>query len=230
MSPQEAIWFRDAILGIEKRDRSPVLNLGSSTLEYRKFICPFIDRDLFSPLITAGISVIHADLKDSSGVDYVGDVLDSDFRETLTGLGVRSVICTNLLEHVDNIDEMCQALNILCPERGYLFLSVPHAYPYHPDPIDNGFRPTPSELSTLLTPYGFELIKSEIVCFGSYGDTLMARKKLFLRDLYLVVAGFINNEKWRVLFGNYRFLFRRYEVSCAVFMKTVNQRIVVRSE
>jgi hypothetical protein len=165
------------------------------------------------------VRVFHADLKAGVGIDVVGSVLDPATQAQLVALGVRSVLCNNVLEHVVDIDAMCRALAGVCPRGGLLLISVPHGYPFHPDPIDNGFRPTVRELAERLRPHGFELQNSELVAFGSYGKALAEKRWLLVRDAYLLFAGFLDRTKWRVLFSNYRFLTRPYDVTCAVFVR-----------
>ena len=218
MSPSEALWFSKALGDRTVAELSPMLNLGSSTLEYRTVTCPHIDQLLFSPLAEKGVRVIHSDLKANPGVDIVGDILSFDIRKQLITFAIKSIFCNNLLEHVEDIGAVCRALSEICPHNGLLYLSVPHAYPYHPDPIDNGFRPSISELETLLQPYGFYLTESDIVDFGSYTETLKSKHWLILRDLYMFLFGIFNKKKRRVLFENYRYLYKRYQVTCALFV------------
>jgi hypothetical protein len=219
MSPEEAKWFGNVLGAADGATLSPVLNLGSSTLEYRTVLCPHIDTLMFRPLADRGVRVFHADMKEGVGIDVVGSVLDESTRSTLLGLGVRTVLCNNVLEHVVDIDALCSALAAVCPRNGLLLISVPHAYPFHPDPIDNGFRPSVRELAELLRPHGFALRSGELVAFGSYGETLRKKRGLIARDAYLLLAGLFDRTKWRVLFSNYRFLTRQYDVTCAVFVR-----------
>jgi hypothetical protein len=219
MSPEEAKWFGTVLGRADGEKLSPVLNLGSSTLEYRTVVCPHIDTFMFRPLAQRGVRVFHADMKDGVGIDVVGSVLDDGTRARLLALGVRTVLCNNVLEHVVDVDAMCKALAAVCPEDGLLLISVPHAYPFHPDPIDNGFRPSVPELAELLRPHGFELQAGELVTFGSYGRSLVQKRGLIARDAYLLLAGLFDRTKWRVLFSNYAFLTRDYDVTCAVFVR-----------
>jgi hypothetical protein len=219
MSPEEARWFGHVLGSADRAALSPVLNIGSSTLEYRTVVCPHIDTFMFRPLAERGVRVFHADMKEGVGIDVVGSVLDESTRAALLGLGVRSVLCNNLLEHVADIGALCSALGAVCPKDGLLLISVPHAYPFHPDPIDNGFRPSVRELAELLQPHGFELRAGELVTFGSYGNSLARNPGLLARDAYLLLAGVFDRRKWRVLASNYRFLTRQYEVTCAVFVR-----------
>jgi hypothetical protein len=79
---------------------SPLLNLGSSTLQFRTLGQPHIDRYVFAPLRARGCEIIHTDIKCEPGVDLVGDLTDAGFLDRLRALHVRSVLVSNLLEHV----------------------------------------------------------------------------------------------------------------------------------
>ena len=217
MSPEEAAWFKEALRSMETVELSPMLNVGSSTLEYRTIVCPYIERDLLAPLRDRGVKLLHIDLKSHAGVDLVGDIIDQAVRRRIASLGVQSILCNNFLEHVEDVPRACKALAEICPPGGRLCLSVPHAFPFHPDPIDNGFRPSLAQLQEIFTPLGFQLTHGEIVNFGCYRHDIASTPMLVLRDLYLLLVSPFNEEKRKVLFGNYRFFRRSFQVTCAIF-------------
>src|SRR6185295_6448005 len=94
----EAVRLRQILLG--RRAVSPLLNLGSSTAAFRESAKPHIDIELFGPLASAGIIVLHSDLKRAEGVDFPGDVLDPAMLRELKAHGFKCVLVANLLEHV----------------------------------------------------------------------------------------------------------------------------------
>lgn len=49
----------------------------------------------------------------------------------------------------------------IIPEGGFLIVSVPRVFPYHPNPIDNGFRPSTGDLKRLFPD--FKIIARKIV-------------------------------------------------------------------
>lgn len=219
MLPAEASWVRKALGDATTTELSPILNLGSSTAEFRMIAQPHVDREIFAPLAARDIRVIHADLKQNEGVEIAGDILDPSVQAQIRELGVRSVMCNNMLEHVTDIEQVCSGLAQICPPGGLLFVSVPHDYPFHPDPIDNGFRPDIADLSRLLSRWGFELRKGEIVACGNYKQKLRLGPGLIRRDLKLIAGG-RDPVKLRILRENYRFWNKQYLVSCAVFCRT----------
>ncbi|MDH3456772.1 MAG: hypothetical protein OER90_08010 [Gemmatimonadota bacterium] len=216
MSPEEADWFARALAQFGQRDLAPLINIGSSTAKYRT--TSTVAERLFEPLARRGVKVLHLDQKGDPGVDIVGDILDPAVFETARQARPQSILCNNVLEHVADRDAFIrQCLNLL-PPAGLLFLSVPRHYPYHPDPIDTGYRPDLPQLQEAVQPC--ELVRGEIVPFGNYWGQLRAKKWLILRDLYLLPAGFLQRDRWKVLIQNYRYLFSNFEVCCAIFRKS----------
>ncbi len=121
MSPNEAKWFSHAFSNYGPQELSPMVNLGSSTSAYREVQSPHIEKILFAPLKQRDVKIVHADLKEEPGVDFVGNILDPEIRMLLCGLNVKSVLCSNVLEHVDDISTMCLALGEICPHGGCIF-------------------------------------------------------------------------------------------------------------
>lgn len=219
MSPEEAAWFERNLRPWSAPELSPLLNIGSSTSEYRTSASTQIERALLRPLIARGVEVVHVDLKKDPGVDLVGDITDPEFRQRIAAFDARAILCTNLLEHVPDVPAMCGALAQICPAGGLLCLSVPHAFPFHPDPIDNGFRPSLVQLQEIFSSLGFQELRCDLVEFGSYGCALARNPKLVLRDAYLLALAPFVEEKRKVLLGNYAFLRRKFSVACAILAK-----------
>lgn len=145
----EARWLATQIGQIESGRLFPMLNVGSQTEEFRMVDQPWIDEFIFGPLKERGLQVKHLDLQAGQGVDIVGDLSDSKFLAEIKKMSFSSVFCSNLFEHVVNREEIARLLTEVVPSGGFIILSVPYKFPYHPDPIDTMFRPSPEELATL---------------------------------------------------------------------------------
>lgn len=145
----EALWIARQLAALPIGKYAPVLNVASSTAEFRQVRQPHIDTIVFAPLRAAGVEVIHADLKEAPGVDIAGDLQSFAMQERLRECRARTLLCCNLLEHVPNPGELARVLASLLSPGAILIVTAPHSYPYHPDPIDTGFRPTPTELASL---------------------------------------------------------------------------------
>jgi hypothetical protein len=147
--PPEARWLGEQMAALDVATFSPLLNVGSATAEFRLRIQPYVQRDIFDPLERLGVSVVHTDLASGPGVDVTGDLMDGDFIDELRERAPRSALVSNLLEHVPDPGRVARAILDILPAGAYLFVSGPRDWPHHPDPIDNGLRPTPDELAAL---------------------------------------------------------------------------------
>lgn len=142
----ESQWIGQRLAAIPDGNLFPLLNVGSSTLEFRTRTQPYIDQNIFAPLRVRGGKVVHLDMKQAPGVDVVGNLLDARFLEELSAMKIHSVMVSNLLEHVTNPQELCGVLLKLVMPGGYIIVTGPHQYPFHLDPIDTMFRPTIKEM------------------------------------------------------------------------------------
>jgi hypothetical protein len=167
----EAIRLRRILLDLP--GVSPLLNLGSSTRHFREVTKPHIESELFAPLREAGIKVVHSDLKEDEGVDLPGDILDSEVRRRLRGIGFKCVLLSNLLEHVRDRDAVSAACEEIAGPGGFILATVPSSYPYHADPIDTGYRPSPAELATAFKRS--EPLITEEVMELTYAEDLKSR-------------------------------------------------------
>jgi hypothetical protein len=168
---REAKWFATRMAALPDDALFPMLNLGSQTGEFRKTEQPWLERYIFEPLERRG-EVVHTDLQTGEGIELSGDLSDPAFRERLRSLRFQSIVCSNLLEHVANRDEFVRYITPILPVGGLLFVSVPNRFPYHPDPIDTLYRPTPAELAALFP--GTEIVDKAIVNCGTYTRYLVS--------------------------------------------------------
>ena len=148
MFREEAIWVEKALSKIDPlSSNNLVANLGSSTAYFREIIQPHIHRHIIIPLEQKGWNIINVDLKKEDGVDVVADVTKPNF--SLLVKPAALTICTNMLEHVEDIALVVENLKKIVIKGGYILLTVPYKYKKHLDPIDNMFRPTPDEIAGL---------------------------------------------------------------------------------
>lgn len=126
--------------------KATILNIGSSTAHFRTVIQPHIAKLVFEPIEIQGHRIVHIDLKKEEGVDFCGDITDPVFQKKLQSLRPDIIMCCNILEHVSDLPTFCRSLDKL-GRRSCLLITCPRNYPYHPDPIDNGFRPDASEIA-----------------------------------------------------------------------------------
>ena len=173
MLMNEAKWFGRRLHEMPSRDLFPMLNIGSHSAEFRELGQPWIDREVFSRLRERGGAVVHTDIRAEEGVDLVGDLLDPGFRESLRERRFRSIMFCNVLEHVSDRQAISSVVCDIVEAGGVLFVSVPHRFPYHPDPIDTMFRPDVHELAALFP--GTAVVDGEVVACGNLTTYTLAR-------------------------------------------------------
>jgi SAM-dependent methyltransferase len=213
----EAAWLSEVISTLPST-AFPLLDLGSSTGLYRSDDQAFINSMIFAPLARSGHSVIHADVKAEVGVDVVIDFTRAEDRQKLaetTHIG--SVLCANLFEHLTvEPEEAAQALLELCRPGGYLLVTVPKTFRYHPDPIDNLYRPSAEELANL---FGSRVA---VLQSANVQDTLQIVHDIQRRGLPQYVASALMPWRMsRVWWGKLTHSMRRIEVAC-VYLQRVS--------
>jgi len=164
---------------------------------------------------------LHLDAKSDEGVDIVTDLSDRHAISGLAARGFRSILCSNLLEHVVDRAQIARALLEILPPGGYLLVSGPYRYPRHSDPFDSMFRPTPSELANVFL--GTRTHAQAIVKDGSYLDEIRRRPLGFIRLLVRLLLPFYRPGVWRreaIQLGRYLpWMFRPFEASCVVLVR-----------
>lgn len=191
---------------------SPVLNIGSSTSNYRKLKQPFIDSEIFAPLVDRKIEVIHSDIKNDDGVDMVGNLLDNDFRLAIKVRRPKAVICSNLMEHVQELDEFWNGVLELVEDHGLLIITIPFRYPKHMDPIDTLYRPSPEEIILRCSPC--VVIEQKVINVGRPISTFLKNPTTLLVALIRVLMPFYNYAGWLTCYSKLKFSFRMRKISC----------------
>jgi hypothetical protein len=163
---QESEWLGRRLASLPSDELFPMLNVGSSTEEYRTIMQPWIDQNILAPIRKRGGKVYHMDMKEARGVDSVGDLLDREFLDRIAQMKVRSVMVSSLFQHVTNRHEVSDALLSIVPPGGYIIVSGPKSFPYCPDPIDAMFRPTIEEMHKHFP--GTEIVTSAIIDSGNW--------------------------------------------------------------
>lgn len=222
MNLLEARWLGERLSTFPDSELFPLVNVGSSTLEFRTRVQPYIDDQVFAPLRRRGGKVYHIDIKPDAGVDIVGDLLDARFRRSLAELKPQSVMISNLLEHVPAEDRagICQGVLRLLPVGGYLFVTGPLDYPYHADPIDTMFRPSVAEVSAQFP--GTRLVHSAVIDSGNWRAWNVAERGRSLpRALARLLFPFYRPRKWLELVRQTPYIFRHITAFAVVLRKEV---------
>ena len=218
MFEAEACWLRRALEAFPPERLSPLLNLGSSSAVVREAVQPWIDDEVFCPLRTRGVETVHVDMRELPGVDVQADLTDAIEVERLSTLRPNALLCCNLLEHVLEPKQLARHCLDLLPVGGLVFVTVPFSYPYHRDPIDTMYRPSPSELSQLFG--GARMLDGTILGAGvSYRDAVRERPWILLRHLWRFPVPFLSLERWKRSMTRLYWLVAEYRITCAVFEK-----------
>jgi len=218
MFEAEARWLRGALDAFPPDRLSPLLNLGSSSVEVRQTVQPWIEHQVFFPLRARNVDVVHVDMRQLPGVDMRADLTNPDDIERLHLLRPRALLCCNLLEHVIEPDRLARHCLDLLTSGGLVFVTVPFSYPYHRDPIDTMYRPNPAQLAELLN--GARLLDSAILGSGvSYRDAVRERPWILLRHVWRFPVPFLSLEKWKRSMTRLYWLAAEYRITCAVFEK-----------
>jgi SAM-dependent methyltransferase len=217
MLSSEADWISMYFARQDDHALGTVLNVGSSTAEFRQRMQSFIEDRVFRPLSTRGVRVIHTDIKAADGVDVVADIMKDDDLERLRGLGAKTILCSNMLEHVPSPSRMAERLIALVPPGGILVVTVPNSYPYHPDPIDNRLRPDIDQLRRLFRP--LTLVDATIVEGATEAQAILTNPALLPRRLLRTFFPLPRFGKWLSALDRWRWLFKRYKVTCVVLLK-----------
>lgn len=217
MLPSEADWISAYFERQDNETIGTVLNIGSSTAEFRTRKQSFIDERIFRPLARRGIPVIHSDIKEADGVDIVADIMNDEDLKRLRFLEAKTVLCSNMLEHVPSAPMMAERLASLVPPGGVILVTVPNSYPYHPDPIDTLLRPDTNELGKLFGQ--LEMIDGSIVNGPTESEELIKNPSLLPRRIARTLIPFPRFGIWLSALDRWRWLFRHHRATCIVLWK-----------
>jgi hypothetical protein len=133
-------------------------------------------------------------------------------------MNIQSVLCSNLLEHVTNREEICQIISCIIPKSGYIFVTVPYKYPYHRDPIDTMFRPDIQELSSLFPD--FKIVNGEILAGGYLVQSTTITPVLYTLAMVIrLMLPIYQPLRWFDSLKYALWLFKDISVSCVVLEK-----------
>lgn len=215
---EEAIWIKNQLNNHFDNDDFPLLNLGSSTRKFREEDQSHIFVHIFSPLQKKKLKVIHCDIKQLDGVDIIGNINDKSFRESLKRKNIKSIICSNLLEHVENPILIINSMLDILPANGKLIVTTPFYFPYHKDPIDTLFRPTIEELELLFV--GLQTISSSsLISKKNLFQVLKLNPTYFFKMILRWIVPFYKFQEWKLYVNDLLKLRKNFSANCIVFKK-----------
>jgi SAM-dependent methyltransferase len=215
MFERESRWVGDQLSRHPAQTLSPLLNIGSSTGEFRERAQPWTVRNIFAPLERRGVEIVHLDARRGTGIDICADLLDAADFAGVKRRDYRSLLCCNVLEHVRDPGEFARRCAKLVTPGGIIVVTVPRSYPHHGDPIDTLYRPTPEAAASLFPDCS--TVAAEIIDVGeSYRDEVRRRPWILMRHVLRAPVPFVDVAKWRHSMSKPYWLFHNYQVSAVV--------------
>lgn len=223
MRAKESKKLRTILEQYEISKLSPMLEIGSSTLEFRTKTKPHINRNIHEPFKGRGGIIITSDLKEGEGIEISGDLYDQEIQAKIRAHRPKSILCANILEHVVDPKEFLKICDNLIGPGGFLIITVPYSYPYHADPIDTMFRPSPEEIGSLVEGYNVisaEIHKDTTYWYDLFGDGLFKGVfELFVKWPARILIPNKGLTSWSRRLQWLIWLFRRYQITMIVLCK-----------
>lgn len=218
MRIEEAEWIARSLERFTTAELDPLLEIGSSTRTYRTIQRPYIEALVHRPLRERGVRIVCTDIKPDDGVDISGDIYDPVTLENLRAVRARAVMCSNILQHVSDPRDFARRCGEVLEPGGLMLISMPQSYPYHVDPIDNGFRADPKTLASLFPEY--EVCAAASVSSMTFGQEL-ARKgpRGALKTMVKALAPFHGMARWKARAHRFLWLWRPYRISVVILRK-----------
>jgi hypothetical protein len=223
MRPAEAKYIGTLINMFDKQEISPCINVGSGSLGHRQS-ADKVQEYVFDVLDGKGVSIYHVDLKQEEGVDIVGDIFNADIQKQLKALKPKLVLCCNMLEHVEKPRLLANICSGILSAQAKIIVSAPFSYPYHPDPIDTMYRPSPEEICELFP--SLQVIAKDLITDISGAQTLIKYHKkseiaffLLKSVLLFFPLGILNTKSFYTQYHRFFWMFRPYKISCCLLEK-----------
>ena len=203
----------------KRRAYKNIINLGSGNVEQLMKTKPWVSKNVFYLLKKQKAKILHVDAENFPGVDIVQDLSQANslfFCDKLEGS--KLFILANVLEHIPKKAhaELLNKIYSKMKSNDGLIITVPYDYPYHADPIDTMYRPSPNELKKLLP---LKWLEGEILCAGSYKEefkrmNVFKKTRKILKPLWI----FQKPTKW---LENHRlfYLFKKYQMTIVFGIK-----------
>ena len=227
MFKEEAEFIGTILDGFSNDELDPVLEIGASTLSFRVSVKPHINENIHSKLFARGIRVIHSDFKPDPDISnpedqIIGDVFDEKVFKRMLDTKPKCILLCNILEHVKNPKELCKRIMEISNEKTIIIVTVPFSFPYHRDPIDTLFRPSPEELIKNFNDV--EVIHQDIIEGTNFSEQLkeLNLAKAFIRvtkEVLKVMIFLITFQLRKIRFSRILWLKNNYTVSLVVLRK-----------
>jgi hypothetical protein len=223
MRAEEAAWVGDVLSRHDVSEISPLIELGTTSKQFREVVKPHIANNIHHPQRGRGVQIVTSDLFPNDGVDIAGDIFSQKVQDQLVAVGAKCILVCNFFEHVVDAPAFARVCDQLIPSGGLAIVTVPYSYPYHLDPIDTLFRPSPEAIVPMFP--GYAVLEAKIVKSTTHADDLRAASSgasilpPVVKDILksLALRGGLQRSLARV--HRLGWLFRPYTVSCVALRK-----------
>ena len=213
----ESLWLNRIIKEIKIRPNEKILNFGSQSLQSLKDQ-PYIYNNVIAELEKQGTKLINFDIKEGKGIDVSGNIFDDAVFEKLKSFNFSYILLLNVLEHVTDVQKICDRINDLMDKNSKIIITVPYNFPCHFDPIDNGLRPSVSELAGYFP--NLILINGEIITDHKYTYYLLRYWRTSFRFLFRIITPFYKFITWKMtIITKIPYMFKNFKVTCIVLEK-----------
>lgn len=143
MWPEEITWTINQLNVHLTNEHNTCLDIGSDSIDYRTKYQPW-NQSFYDYLESKQITIKTMDMEKTANPDYLHNIINPF--NTTNKFDI--IIVTHLLEHIPilQLNDVVNNIERLINKNGIIIVSIPHNYPYHAMPIDNGWRPIPKEL------------------------------------------------------------------------------------
>jgi len=191
-----------------------VINLGAGDVVKTSRKKPWINNNVFVPLNDRGLKTVNVDFFDFPGIDKLADFSQPQALRFLSEYqSPKLIILANVLEHISQStrENLIRELERNLRQGDYLLITAPHAYPYHPDPIDSMYRPSFENLQALLNLNW--LFAGHVNCGSFWRDLSSMSWQKKIRKLIKPLIIFQKPKKYWSSVHQLLFLFRDYEIA-----------------
>ena len=115
----EAKWLGKALEDLQLSSNSVFLNFGSQTETYN-YESQHIINYLVNPIRNKHI-LKNLDLQTGRGIDFAGNIYDDEFLDYLKQFKFDVILLCNVLEHVTDIQELCQRVKSKLADDVFIF-------------------------------------------------------------------------------------------------------------
>ncbi|MBU2103291.1 MAG: hypothetical protein ABH865_07815 [Candidatus Omnitrophota bacterium] len=185
---EEALWIANFLATLRVYRGQALIDVGSSDERLRCLALPFVDYYIFRPLRESGVTIIYIDQREGKGVSIVCDMTSESVEVLKNITPAEVVLCTSFLEHVANRDRVVQRIKELTRSGGYIIITVPYVYKYHPDPIDTLYRPSNKDLEALFTRDEYTVVESMTI--EVEGEPVIVTRRLSIRIIHKITRTF----------------------------------------